>query len=230
MVPAQVAKSSVSLAVVGHPDRQELVNGLTKSVKPDCLSMDTDGIGCGRNHLNAIAQAYGHAVEHYKKWIVVLEDDAVPVPNFRREIETALRHSPTKLVSFYLGINHPIQYQYDISKAVKANTSWLIHPYMRHAVGYAIGIEYVESLRQTVTGLVEQNWAPDDAMSEYAKSTKHLVSYTNPSLVDHKDLPSVIKNRTHLGVPVTAQPLARKAHRFGIRDIWDGTYITVAVP
>jgi GR25 family glycosyltransferase involved in LPS biosynthesis len=228
MVPAQM--SGISLAVVGHPDRQEMLDQLVKSVRADAVSLDNTAMGCGRNHLKAIAQAYGHAVEHYKKWIVILEDDAIPVPDFRAQVEAALQHAPTQMVSFYLGINHPLQYQYNFSKAVKEQTSWIIHPNMRHAVGYAIGIKYVPSLRETMSEFVEKNWAPDDAMSEYAKATKHLVSYTNPSLVDHQDSPSVIKNRTHLGEPVTAKPLARKAHRFGPKLNWDGTYTTVEVP
>lgn len=222
--------SNISISVVGHPDRQDLIDKLAHRVKPDSVCMDTEKIGCGRNHLRAIQQAYGHALEHYHQWIVVLEDDSLPIPNFRTHAEECLRHSPTKLVSFYLGINHPAQYQYNFSKAVKEQVSWIVHPFMRHAVGYAIGIDYIPSLREAMIPLIDRNWAPDDAISEYAKSHEHLVSYSNPSIVDHRDIPSVIQNRTHLGLPVNAKPLARKAHRYGVPKSWDSSYVAVKVP
>lgn len=228
MVSAQMSR--LSIAIVGHPDRQDLVDNLRQQLKPDAVCMDTENLGCGRNHLRAIQQAYGHAVEHYSQWIVVLEDDSVPVPDFRKHASEALQYAPTKLVSFYLGINHPSQYQYNFSKAVKEQVSWIVHPSMRHAVGYAIGTKYVPSLRECMIPLLDRNWAPDDAISEYAKSHEHLVSYTNPSIIDHQDFPSVIQNRTHLGLPVLGKPLARKAHRYGIPKTWDSTYTTVQVP
>lgn len=221
--------TNISVAIVGHPDRQNLIDPLSRAVQPDAVVMDVNGIGCGANHLRAMSQAYGHAVEHFKDWIVVLEDDAIPVPNFRAQAESALRCAPTRLVSFYLGINHPFQYQYGFSRAVKEPVCWIMHPYMRHAVAYAIGTQYVPSLREHIAPLIETNWAPDDSISQYAKETKHLVSYTNPSIVDHLDQPSVIQHRTHLGIPVTAQPLARKAHRFGVPETWNGSYTTVEV-
>lgn len=221
---------SISLAVVGHPDRKSLVDKLNQKIDPDAICMDTQKIGCGLNHFRAIQQAYGHAVEHYRQWIVVVEDDCIPVPDFRTHAEEALQYAPTNLVSFYLGINHPSQFQYNFSKAVKEQVSWIIHPTMRHAVGYAVKVECVPSLQESMSPLLERNWAPDDAISEYAKSHEHMVSYSNPSIVNHLDIPSVIQKRTHLGLPVMGKPLARKAHRYGVPKRWDSSYIAVKVP
>lgn len=222
--------ATFSLGVVGHPRRAELIEQLSEAIDPDVVCIDDTGIGVGANHLRAMKMAYGHAAEHYRTWVVILEDDAVVVDDFRETVGEALRFAPTDMVSFYLGINHPIQFQWNFSNAVKEKVCWIKHPAMRHAVGYAVKADLVGELEAFSRPYIGKNWAPDDVMSQYAAATDRLVSYTNPSIVDHRDLPSVITCRTHMGVPVDKLPLARKAHRFGVPANWDGSFVSVKVP
>lgn len=219
-----------TLAIVTHTAREEMFNELCEQVKPDVTSIDDGYRGPGKNHLNAINQAYGHAVEHYRQWVVVLEDDAVPIPDFRAELNRCLPHAPSPLVSLYLGTGYPAQYQARFQEAVQQDVPWIIHPHMRHAVGYCLNTQIVDSARKTVSPMVDKNWAPDDALSLYSKKAGILVSYTNPSLVDHRDTETVIKSgRTHMGMPVFGRKKPRKAHRFGKPTEWNDSYTAVEV-
>ncbi|HEX2616360.1 MAG TPA: hypothetical protein VHL57_02395 [Flavobacteriales bacterium] len=219
---------SLKVGVVAHVSRQEHFERLSDEVDADIVCVDD---GCSSadatvNHLSALQWMAKHA--RLGDWAVLLEDDAIVVPGFREEAQACLDHAPTEVVSFYLGTGYPAQHQRAIADAVHKDVRWILHPWMRHAVAYAVQGELLPGLIEKVSEKSRENWAPDDAISAFCLRRGCSVSYSNPSLVDHNDfLAPVATSRTHLGMPTFGRKRSRRAHRFGTPLLWDATSTTV---
>lgn len=188
-------------------DRKRYAMGrsLAEDVEAEALSVDDAGLGTGRNHLRAWSWLAGG--NH--RWSVVLEDDAVPVGDFREQLDQILKIAPTPIVSLYLGRSHPPHWQNAIARVISpldSDPNFLISFDLLHGVGYAIRTELVEQMIEWVQGWVYL-YPIDEAISMWAKSIARPVSYTRPSIVDHLDGPS-------LHPPTNWQP------RDGIRQAW----------
>jgi hypothetical protein len=210
------AELSVVIGIVGHPARKQRIDWLSKQVSPSVVELDTEGMGSGCNHLVVLTKLRD-AVKS-RDWAVVLEDDAIPVDDLEGALNRVLPHAPTAIVSLYNGTGYPQQRQREFGEAAASDTDWIIHGYLRHAVGYCIHADILcgDDLLRRVSQKVRSNWAADDAISSWARERHELVAYTNPSLVDHEDTESVLAQRTHRGRPVTGQRKRdRKAHNFG---------------
>lgn len=217
----------VAIGVVGHASRPKLIERLRKQLVPDVVQIDDGSAGCGKNHVHTIERTYAIALDRDLDWLVIVEDDAIPTQDFRTVVGTALEYSPSEIVSLYLGTGYPQQYQADFIEAVNSETCWIMHKWMRHAVGYCLHVSLVPELIDHMKPLVDQRWAPDDAIGEYARKNDIGVAYTNPSLVDHEDDESVVVYRTHKGHPTSGRVKERKAHKFGVPDAWNYEYISV---
>lgn len=222
-----MVRPQIAIGIVAHPTRLESVGWLTDQVAPDVVQVDYDQIGCGRNHLMTIERTHAQAVTVGADWLVIMEDDALPVENFRIHAQQCLSHSPSKIVSFYLGTGYPQQYQALFAAAVLNSSCWITHKWMRHAVCYAIHRTIALPLLEQMRNLVGKRWAPDDAIGEYARQHNLPISYTNPSLADHADTTSVVTNRTHRGHPTSGRSKVRKAHRYGVPSDWNDQHISV---
>lgn len=222
-----MVRSQVVIGIVGHPSRADSVDWLSEQVIPDVVQVDDMSFGCGKNHLLTIERTFTEALATGAEWVVVMEDDALPVDNFRAHAEAALAAAPSKIVSFYLGTGYPQQYQALFAAATLSSSCWITHKWMRHAVCYGIHRTVMLPMVAEMRKLVGKRWAPDDAIGEYARQHSIPISYTNPSLVDHADTTSVVTHRTHRGHPTSGRSKVRKAHRFGIPSTWDGEYISV---
>lgn len=215
------------VGVVAHKDRENDMQEL-RDLQPALISPDDGTLGCGGNHLSVL-RALQKRLDPYT-WAVVLEDDAIPVKGFGEQIYAALNVAPTRIVSLYNGSGYPAQYQRRFVEVMQANEDacWLLHPQLRHAVGYAIHPAIIRPLVVGMETQIAKRYAADDAISHWAMRNREMVGYTNPSLVDHKDGPTVIDYRMHLGhatVPGRKRP--RKAHRAGTRSTWTDSCVTV---
>jgi hypothetical protein len=145
-------------------------------------------------------------------WAVVLEDDALPVPGFRAQLDAALKVTPAPIVSLYLGTDGRDYWQARIRYALDTHPDacWLMTSgVLLHAVAVAIRAELLPIH-------LDPGLPPDTAISNWAKRCGHTVTYTLPSLVDHTDGPSVITRR---GDP-HPRNVPRRAHRVGTRTHW----------
>lgn len=207
--------TTVMIGIVAHTSRSTQAQQLARHVNADFLSIDNGVLGCDDNH---------EAVQHYlanlpSTWSVVLEDDAQPVDNFREQIEAALPMSPSPIVSFYLGRKRPPHWQGRIKRALTNvdDASWLIATHLLHAVGYAIRTELLPSLlAHTSTLPVDQH------IGHWARYHGHTIAYTNPSLIDHADLPTIVEHPD--GEPRTA---GRTAWNVGTRHHWTSQTVTI---
>lgn len=139
-------------------------------------------MGCDDNH---------DLVQHHlaalpATWAVVLEDDAVPIPDFRRQLTQALPMAPSPIVSLYLGQSRPPWAQQGVQAAIDQaeaeHADWIVGTQLLHAVGYAIKTELLPALSNFLSP-----WPIDQHVTCFAQAHGHLVSYAFPSLVDHAD-------------------------------------------
>jgi hypothetical protein len=179
----------LAVGLVAHPSREAFARRLAEQVSADVVMVDTDGLGCEANH-RATQQALA---EFRSTWAVVLEDDAVPVGDFRVYAEQALAMAPAPIVSFYLGKQRPPHWQKRIAAALaEAETTgahWIVGKQLLHAVGYAIRTDLLPSLLEHTSNL------PADAhIGSFARANSHPIAYTVPSLVNHMDIPTVTQH------------------------------------
>ena len=219
--------NSIRIGIVAHLARAERAKGLAKMVGAEYISIDDGSLGCTGNH----AQVLDALANKAARYSVVLEDDAVPVPDFRAHIQAAIASAPmafeddgitpaaAPIVSAYLGTGYPRYWQKGIRRATlaadQAGAPWIVGEHLLHAVGYAIRTDLIPDL------LTHRAQLPiDDLITGWARTNHHPVAYTWPSLCNHHDGPSVITGRTQRHHP-------RHAHRTGTRTNWAGPTVTL---
>lgn len=208
--------------VVAHTSRADRAKRLARRVKAKVVSVDDGTLGATGNHTVTLERLYAETKDDPPTWLVILEDDAIPVRAPLKHFDMALRSAPESIVSFYLGTNFPRYWQPGVERSIHdadaAGVQWIVGDHLLHAVGYAIYRhcvpELVEYLRSVPTLPV------DEAITEWARPRHRAIAYTHPSLVDHVDDVPVIAHKD--GLP---RNLPRKAHRFGTRLVWTRKYV-----
>lgn len=218
----------IKIGVVAHTDRKVMAQNLSERVGADVRSIDNGNLGvvdgwfdpveaCARNHIRTLRML----AEMSADWAVVLEDDAEPVPNLRQHLASALMWAESSIVGLYLGTGNPDgPTQQAIVPAVKeakdAGIPWINGEWFISTVGYAVRSEYLPYLIRIISGLTGP---VDNRINTWTHAAGLDTWYTQPSLVDHDDGPSVI---SVTGIPdYENTKMMRRAHSFGIRDEWD---------
>lgn len=202
---------TISYAIVGHHQRTKQAQTLSAQLGGCPIALDDGTIGQGTNH----DRAWVLATTTPADYCCVLEDDAIPVTNFHQQTQAALAVAPTPIISLYTGTSRPPQYQQRIANALTAETHWLTCEQLIHAVAVAIRTDLVHDM---LTNLECANIPADYRIGTWARNQGHLISYSNPSLVEHGDGPTLIQHQD--GKPRT-EP--RKAWRLGSRRKWSGS-------
>lgn len=202
------------VGIVGHVDRAADHDELAELSGARLVSVDDGTAGCNSNHVATWMRLLAESPE--SDWLVVLEDDAVPVPGFKRQLALALSAAPTQVVSLYLGTGHPSVWQPKIKKAVEVADAWIVSEHLLHAVGYAMHAELVTEMLDYLDHDGMRGVAIDSRITNWLRANRILVGYVNPSLVDHLDEESVI------GVHPDGMPRNRPRHAWvtGTRDNW----------
>jgi hypothetical protein len=204
-----------NVAVVAHTSREPWALELAAHTHATHICMDDGTLGAYRNHLAAWTW---HRENSYHGWAVVIEDDALPVDDFVTQLDMALSHAPPaiSIASLYLGRARPPQYIRQVAAAVSDaahnDHAWIVSTKLLSAVGYAIRTELVASIVAHLSHT--SNLDADEAISQWA-GLRHMIGYTAPSLVDHRDTPSIAYHRD--GQPRLP---GRTAWRTGHRDNW----------
>lgn len=204
----------VASGVVGHIARQHMASTLADQIDADYVSIDDGTLGAGGNHV----RVWTHLAQEDADWMLVCEDDAVPVQGFTQQLHAALNNSPSCLiVSLYLGTGRPPHHQNRIRDAVaKAHANdaaYIVDKHLLHAVAVAVKSELLPPMLKHVQ---RKKYLPiDEAIGQFARTHKHMIAYTFPSLVQHRDTPTVMKHRD--GQP---RSTPRVAWHVGTRTDW----------
>jgi GR25 family glycosyltransferase involved in LPS biosynthesis len=211
-----VRKTTASIGIVAHTSRAQQAHRLNNTFDADYLNIDDGTLGCTGNHLNV-----WHWLHHNTstEWSIVLEDDALPIADFRAQAAAALTVAPAPIVSFYLG-SYPPHFDPDkehaIVQADNTDADWIVAPFLFHAVAVAIRTDQLGPILNHC-GVNEP--APiDQAISSYPAT----VAYTWPSLVNHHDGPSATNHPDGI-----QRGVSRTAYRTGTRGIWTGSFVAL---
>ncbi|WP_034913020.1 hypothetical protein [Erwinia sp. 9145] len=176
MVAAQI-----KFVVVGHHSRRDKANDLAESLGALTL-IDKGDNGAAWNHFRAIEWAGQQNCR-----VVIVEDDALPVPEFKDKAVGWLARYPDDLLSFYLGTGRPPQWQSEIKRKLADNADFITLPTLIHGVCYSIPQQHIQRILD--------KW-PLHLAADYAigRAWGRDVIYPSYSLVDHADGESVEKH------------------------------------
>ncbi len=188
----------IKFVVVSHHTRIGQAQRLAALLDAHLL-IDDGHHGANWNHRRAIEWAAEQSCR-----VVVLEDDALPVPDFIERVGEWLNGFPETLVSFYLGTGRPPQYQMQIAErlivADKIQDDYITLPRLIHGVCYSVPPQHIERVLSRWDISKPADYAVGDAYGG-------AVVYPCYSLVDHAD-----------GVPVERHP--DSAQRIERRRAW----------
>ena len=202
--------------IVAHTSRITWAHQLQTTTNATQICMDDGTLGCFNNHLTAWQW---HEANSFHGWAIVVEDDALPIPDFTHQLDLALTAAPpdASIISLYLGKARPPQYQTHVATAVSHalddNHAWIISRRLLSAVAVAIRTDLVASLAAHLHRFRDLDI--DEAITGWA-GYKHMTAYTMPSLVDHRDTPTIAYHRD--GQP---RPPGRTAYVVGGRTNWN---------
>lgn len=168
----------IKFVVVGHHSRYASAALLAGELCAHLL-IDEGDHGANWNHRRAIEWAADQPCR-----VVVLEDDAIPVPLFAELVVDWLTRFPEALVSFYLGTGRPPQYQMQIAErlivADKTQADYITLPRLIHGVCYSVPPQHIERVLSRWDRSKPADYAVGDACGG-------AVVYPCYSLVDHAD-------------------------------------------
>jgi len=211
------------IGIVAHTSRQHQANALATNVNATYLSVDDGTLGCNGNH----KKVWAHLSAQPTEWSIVLEDDAIPVPNFVEQANQALSVAPGHVVSFYLGKHHiptldwEQRKQQAIAQADTVDAQWLTTNHLLHAVAVAIRTEHIPSMWHHINRMPDV-FPIDEAITHWAYNTGATIAYTWPSLVDHADQPTTFRHPDKM-----PRPPGRVAYRTGTRTHWTDKQVTM---
>lgn len=195
------------MAVVGHPARRAAAVALADEIDAT-LVMDEAGEGEWPTH----ERAWRILAETDASWGVVVQDDAQPIPGFRRHLDAVLRAAPQRTcIGLYVGQRRPSHVQSAVGAAIEqadqCGAGWLRASSLCWGVGVALPREQIAAV---IDRPCERPY--DERIGAAYWSLLGLpVLYTWPSLVDHADWPTLVE---HPDGAQRSQP--RCAHRVGV--------------
>lgn len=216
---------TVAIGVVAHNARADQAHQLMEDAGAMFLSMDNGGLGVNNNHLNV----WKYLANKDTEWGLVVEDDCdIDPTTFTHQLEQALNAASTPVVSLYLGDPSHWRAAYpDRANRITAAAQAADHTQacfietkeLLHGVATAIRTDHIAHM----TSHVQHSSSPIDyAIRAWAVQHNVNLSFTWPSIVDHKDGPTLLKHPD--GRPRLKQ---RKAFRVGTRNTWTSTSVTM---
>ncbi len=183
--------SRCSVAIMAHPDRAEWVADLRAALRPFEPTVVWDRHGNEWDTGRRALLAYEPEATHH----VVLQDDAVPCRDLIPGIEAALDAIPDPAraaLGLYLGQTKPRpgKIAQAVAAADDAEAVWIVLRELLWGVGVVLPVWTIPPLvrEQDRSGLPEY----DRRISRWLVRAEIPVWYPWPSLVDHRDGPSLL--------------------------------------
>ncbi|MFS7244791.1 hypothetical protein AB6880_03635 [Rahnella inusitata] len=177
-----MVEAQIRFVIVGHHSRREMASRLAEELDAHQLIDDGDH-GANWNHRRAIEWASQQECR-----TVILEDDALPVPDFANHVREWQQRFPDDLISFYLGTGRPPQYQLLIATSLidadKRSRDFITMPRLIHGVCYSPPVSGMARIVQNWNYTKAADYAVGDALGQ-------RVIYPCYSLVEHADISTV---------------------------------------
>lgn len=209
----------LSASIMAHPDRGEEVTKLVDSLdRPVTIYWDSEGKPSGNgDRVWRTARGGWSVADPDADWHVLIQDDAVPCPDFLAGLERALAYvPPDAVVSPYLGTgrNVPIRWEAMARAADTAGAPWVRSTKLMWGVAIVLPVARIGEM---IDYADRRAGVPDDMrVAGWAEKTKREVWYTWPSLVDHLPVPSLTKHKAR-------ERVARRWHEGSALEInWTG--------
>lgn len=171
-------ETQIEVVVVGHHSRREMAQRLADMLGAHLL-IDEEDHGANWNHRRAIEWA-----SHQDSRVVIMEDDAQPLPGFTESVREWVTRFPDSLLSFYLGTGRPPQYQQHIAASLidadKRRGDYITMDRLIHGVCYSPPVSGLSRIMQNWNRTKAADFAVGDALGG-------KVIYPCYSLVDHAD-------------------------------------------
>lgn len=194
MVSAQVA-TSLSIVVMAHPRRRKMAQSLVREIGDTHVIFDTRDEG---EWING-SRAWRFGADLPGTHVLVLQDDAIPVPDLRHEVHKAIDAAPDSPISLYLGTKKPSRWRQNVevavSKADIEKPTFLRASHLLHGVGIVLPKKWITPMLQWAE-LTEVSTTPyDQRIGLYLRASRAKPTlYTWPSLVDHAPVPSLVEH------------------------------------
>ena len=204
--------------VVAHLGRVDQADNLMKQLPENARCfMDSGFLGEWKNHRRALEWGWAQDVSH----VVVLQDDAVLVDGFMDHVQEAASRRPEDLFGLYVGTGRPhaaaVLGAVDVARRSRA--SWIVTDGLIWGVGIVFPVKMINPFL-TWCARTHSRLPYDQRITAWCRETRTRVSHTWPSLVDHADVPSVIKGRArHLET-------VRVAHEWGVPN-WNDVEVNM---
>lgn len=177
-----MVETQVKFVVVGHHTRYASAVLLAGELGAHLL-LDEGNHGANWNHRRALEWAVEQSCR-----VVVLEDDALPVPGFADKVADWQARFPDDMLSFYLGTGRPPQYQKEIAgmlvDADRVCGDHIVMSKLIHGVCYSPPPGRLARMLNSWNKTLAADYAVGEAYGG-------RVIYPCYSLVDHADLPTV---------------------------------------
>jgi hypothetical protein len=181
----------VSLVLMAHPKRWAFVEELKEKLHDPYVVWDdgsNDRWSTGRRAM----LSYNEEATHQ----LVIQDDALVCSDLVAGLERALEHVPEgSPVCLYVGRVRPSYERMKVAakECARVKASWLVMDGINWGVGVCVPTSCIEEMVQESDKVQVSNY--DSRMSGYFTRRNIPVYYTWPSLVDHRDSPSLVEGR-----------------------------------
>jgi hypothetical protein len=204
---------SVAVVVVGHPARLAAAAQLAATLDAH-LVVDEHQHGEWPTHARALTWAADQSATH----ALVVQDDAVPVPNLVEHTAAAVDAYPDGPIGLYVGRGcpRPAQVERAVREADEVGASWLEANTLLWGVATVLP---VQDLPPLLAWCQRVRLPYDQRLGSWYRNQQRPVRYTWPSLVDHADWPSLTGGQ--------ARRPARIAWRTGAPTSWDGPVVPI---
>lgn len=200
---------TTSYAVMAHPKRRDQAEQLAQRAHiPETAIVWDQQDDEWDTGSRALATAWGD-------WHCVLQDDAIAFPDLRTQVEHAIIFAPERTaISLYVGTLRPLAPRVTaaVVQATQSGAAWLTHHTLLWGVAVLLPTEDIPG----ILNHSDPRLPYDRRIGEWYHEQDRPVLYTNPSLVDHSDIPSLLHDRRG----------PRRAHKVGTPD-WNYSAIPI---
>lgn len=191
---------TVDVLVMAHPKRADQAEKLAADVNARIVWDQRD------DEWDTGSRAWA-AADPSTDWACVLQDDALPVADFRRHLTDVLEVAPRTAVGLYVGTGRPYPDRVTcaVAEADRVDAAWLGCDGLLWGVAVALPVDHITPMLEWASS---SRLPYDQRIGAWYRLQHHRVLYCWPSLVDHADGPRLV---TTSGPPTCA----RRAHRVG---------------